>query len=108
VLEPLTLGIALGLLSASKSACSGRSALMRSRPGLACLARRRALDHMLYGTALLCGIGFTMSLFIGLLAFADAPLLQSEVKFGIIGGSALAGMLGYLVLKFAPPARHHV
>jgi len=51
--------------------------------------------------ALLCGIGFTMSLFIGLLAFAEHPVLQGEVKLGILGGSLVAGILGYLVLRFA-------
>jgi hypothetical protein len=39
-----------------------------------------------------------MSLFIGLLAFAEQPLLQAEVKFGILGGSILAGLLGFLLL----------
>ena len=57
--------------------------------------------HLL-GVALLCGIGFTMSLFIGLLAFADYPLLQDEVKIGILAGSLVAGLLGWLVLRLAP------
>jgi NhaA family Na+:H+ antiporter len=106
VLAPLTLGVGLGLLLGKVIGVLGAVGLMVGL-GLAPLPMGARWLHML-GTALLCGIGFTMSLFIGLLAFADAPLLQSEVKFGIIGGSALAGMLGYLVLKFAPPARHHV
>jgi NhaA family Na+:H+ antiporter len=106
VLAPLTLGVGLGLLLGKVIGVLGAVGLMVGL-GLAPLPMGARWLHML-GTALLCGIGFTMSLFIGLLAFADAPLLQSEVKFGIIGGSALAGMLGYLVLKSAPPARHHV
>ena len=56
----------------------------------------------LLGVALLCGIGFTMSLFIGLLAFANDPLLQEEVKVGILGGSLIAGLLGWGVLRVAP------
>ena len=54
------------------------------------------------GTAMLCGIGFTMSLFIGLLAFADNPALQAEVKIGIIMGSLAAGLMGAAILRFAP------
>jgi NhaA family Na+:H+ antiporter len=59
----------------------------------------------LYGVALLCGIGFTMSLFIGLLAFPGAALLQDEVKVGVLLGSASAGLLGALVLAVATRAR---
>ena len=58
----------------------------------------------LAGVSLLCGIGFTMSLFIGLLAFAHHPVLQSEVKVGILGGSLLAGIGGYIVLRLAKSA----
>lgn len=42
--------------------------------------------------------GFTMSLFIGLLAFSD-PLLQDQMKFGILVGSVIAEISGYIVLR---------
>jgi len=56
----------------------------------------------LYGTSAICGIGFTMSLFIGSLAFKEtgANILFDE-RLGIIVGSLLSGIVGYLVLKFS-------
>lgn len=53
------------------------------------------------GVALLSGIGFTMSLFIGTLAF-DAVEKATAVRLGVIVGSLLAGVFGYLVLHLAP------
>lgn len=56
----------------------------------------------LYGTAALCGIGFTMSLFIGSLAFEETGVNQLfDERLGIILGSLLSGLLGYLVLSLS-------
>ena len=57
----------------------------------------------LYGVAILCGVGFTMSLFIGSLAFDAGGVLGTDRpdRLGIIGGSLLAGIVGFAVLKFA-------
>jgi NhaA family Na+:H+ antiporter len=55
-----------------------------------------------YGASLLCGIGFTMSLFIGALAF-DEPLLVDEAKVGTLTGSLVAGVLGFAVLRRSKP-----
>ncbi|HSX54574.1 MAG TPA: Na+/H+ antiporter NhaA, partial [Sphingomonas sp.] len=57
----------------------------------------------IYGVAMLCGIGFTMSLFIGGLAFPDSPELIDEVKIGVLAGSVLSAVAGFLVLRFARP-----
>ena len=54
----------------------------------------------LYGTAILCGVGFTMSLFIGSLAFEETGInLIFDERLGIILGSLLSGVLGYFVLR---------
>jgi len=97
LLEPLTLGVALGLVVGKLIGVFGSAGLM-IRAGLVDLPAGASWGQLL-GVSLLCGIGFTMSLFIGLLAFADAPALQDRVKFGILAGSLIAGVLGYLVLR---------
>lgn len=60
--------------------------------------------RQIYGASLLCGIGFTMSLFIGALAFPGSAALIDEAKVGILSGSLLSAAAGYLVLRFAPEA----
>ncbi|HHI78486.1 MAG TPA: Na(+)/H(+) antiporter NhaA, partial [Planctomycetes bacterium] len=58
----------------------------------------------LYGTSVLCGIGFTMSLFIGSLAFEDSGVNRLfDERLGILLGSLGAGVLGYLVLRASLP-----
>ncbi|QUL36644.1 Na+/H+ antiporter NhaA [Erythrobacter sp. JK5] len=53
----------------------------------------------IWGISILCGIGFTMSLFIGSLAFPTQPLLIEEAKIGILTGSAISAVLGFIVLR---------
>ncbi|MBP0446374.1 Na+/H+ antiporter NhaA [Roseomonas sp. SSH11] len=100
LLDHLTLGVALGLLLGKLFGVFG-TAWLTIRLGFADLPMG-ATRAQLLGVSLLCGIGFTMSLFIGMLAFANDPALQDEVKIGILGGSILAGILGWAVLRIAP------
>ncbi len=64
----------------------------------------------LYGAGVLCGIGFTMSLFIGSLAFGDTELHDMfDERLGIIVGSLLSGVTGYGILRYSlPPAENKV
>jgi NhaA family Na+:H+ antiporter len=98
--DNLTLGVALGLLLGKLVGVYG-SAWTVIRLGWADMPMG-AGGLQLFGVSLLCGIGFTMSLFISLLAFADTPLLQEEAKLGILCGSLIAGLLGWAILRVAP------
>ncbi|RUX32202.1 Na+/H+ antiporter NhaA [Mesorhizobium sp. M7A.F.Ca.US.011.01.1.1] len=100
LIEPLTLGVAAGLVVGKLVGVFGSSALA-IRLGLADLPANAGWTHMI-GISLLCGIGFTMSLFIGLLAFAGDVALQDAVKVGILAGSFIAAILGAAVLLMAP------
>ncbi|MBI0535478.1 Na+/H+ antiporter NhaA [Roseomonas sp. KE2513] len=96
---PVTLGVGLGLLI-GKAVGVFAAAILAIRLGLADMPAY-ASRTQLFGTALLCGIGFTMSLFVTLLAFPGNELLQAEAKIGILGGSFLSGLLGYALLRVA-------
>lgn len=98
LLEPLTLGVGAGLLLGKLIGVFGAVVLL-VRTGITDLPAAASWGQVL-GVSLLCGIGFTMSLFIGLLAFDD-PAMQDGVKFGILVGSILSGALGYTVLRIA-------
>lgn len=100
MLDPVTLGIAFGLFLGKQTGVFG-FAWMAIRTGLADMPAK-ATWLQLYGVSLLCGIGFTMSLFIGLLAFPASQVLQDETKIGVLAGSLIAGTFGWLVLRFAP------
>lgn len=103
LLEPVPLGVTLGLFL-GKQLGIGALALLAIRSGLARLPEG-ASWLQLYGMALLCGIGFTMSLFIGALAFPGAPFLVDEVKVGVLLGSLLSAVAGIAVLLVAARRR---
>ena len=101
---PVTLGIAGGLVLGKAVGVFGSLWLMVAWAG----AERPAGAswRQCLGVALLCGIGFTMSLFIGGLAFAGMdPSYDTQVKLGVLGGSLIAGIAGSLVLAGARPER---
>lgn len=63
----------------------------------------------LSGIALLGGIGFTVSLFIANLSFGNSdPVLLNQAKFGVLSGTLIAGILGYVVLNIMLPKRPHI
>jgi NhaA family Na+:H+ antiporter len=102
LLAPLPLGVAAGLFAGKQLGI-----FVAVRLSVACGLSRRprgATWLQIYGVALLCGIGFTMSLFIGLLAFPGRPDLAEQAKLGTLAGSLLSALAGYIVLRLAPPA----
>jgi NhaA family Na+:H+ antiporter len=91
LLEPVALGVALGLFVGKQIGVFGITWLaIRLRLGD---MPEDATVRQLYGVSLLCGIGFTMSLFIGLLAF-PTEAMQDQVKIGVLAGSLLSALLG--------------
>jgi NhaA family Na+:H+ antiporter len=99
LLEPLPLGIAAGLFI-------GKQVGVISATWLATRFKAAVLPgdvswYHIYGMSLLTGIGFTMSLFIGTLAFEDSAF-GTAVRIGVLGGSVLSAVMGYVVLRAAP------
>ncbi|MBL8590436.1 MAG: Na+/H+ antiporter NhaA [Methylobacteriaceae bacterium] len=99
LLDPVPLGIAFGLFIGKIVGVAGATWIAVAT-GLARLPAAASWPQMI-GTAALCGIGFTMSLFIGLLAFPDSQMLQDEVKIGVLAGSLVSGLVGAAILATA-------
>jgi len=98
LLHDVPLGIALGLFLGKQVGIFGLCALA-IKLKLASLPKGMSWLS-LYGTAALCGIGFTMSLFIGSLAFAETGVdLFFDERLGILVGSALSGVFGFFILR---------
>jgi NhaA family Na+:H+ antiporter len=103
LLDPVPLGVALGLF-AGKQLGVFASSWVAIRMDWADLPAN-ATWAQFYGVALLCGIGFTMSLFIGLLAFPTSAELQDATKLGVLLGSGLSALAGAVLLRLASPER---
>jgi NhaA family Na+:H+ antiporter len=98
LLAPIPLGIALGLFIGKQVGILGFS-WAAIRLGV-CAMPAGVNWAQMHGIAILAGIGFTMSLFIGTLAFAD-PANAAAVRFGVLSGSLLSGITGYWLLRLA-------
>jgi Na+:H+ antiporter, NhaA family len=97
LLAPVTLGVALGLVAGKAVGVFGATWVM-VRSGLAPMPSSASWAQVL-GVSVLCGIGFTMSLFIGGLAFeGQAAAYETQVKLGVLCGSLVAAVLGSALL----------
>ena len=102
MLEPVPLGVALGLFAGKQIGVFAFVAVAVLL-GIARLPQGTRWTHV-YGMSLLCGIGFTMSLFIGSLAFSEGAAAPAGLdRLGILAGSLVSGLAGYLWLYFTLP-----
>jgi NhaA family Na+:H+ antiporter len=97
--QPLPLGIALGLILGKQIGVMGATIAL-VKLGFAKLPQGVNWAQI-YGVSALAGIGFTMSLFIGGLSFAD-PDQMNAVRLGVLSGSILSAIIGFSVLRFGP------
>jgi len=99
LLDPVTLGIALGLFFGKQIGIFG---IMFVAIKLGISPKPKGANWVqLYAVSLLCGIGFTMSLFIGGLAFTGVEM-QASVRLGVLIGSISSALLAFLLLRFGP------
>jgi NhaA family Na+:H+ antiporter len=102
IFHNVPIGIALGLVAGKQIGIFG-CCWLAIKLGLTALPRNMSW-LTLYGTSALCGIGFTMSLFIGSLAFEETGVnLLFDDRLGIIVGSLISGIIGFCLLRFSLP-----
>ncbi len=102
--HPIVLGIGLGLFIGKQTGIFLSLGYFVTYKGFL-KAERISLQHV-YGLSLICGVGFTMSLFIGSLAYQHTSLsLMPMVKIGVVLGSLASGILGFLVLQKASKSK---
>lgn len=100
--DTVTLGILLGLFVGKPIGIFGMTHLA-VRMGIAQLPKGVSFNHVL-GASMLAGIGFTMALFIGGLAFDPSSVAHTEAKIGVFAGSILSGVAGLAYLFLQKPA----
>ncbi|MCK9542185.1 MAG: Na+/H+ antiporter NhaA [Novosphingobium sp.] len=101
VLDPLPMAIAAGLVI-GKQAGIFLSIVLAERTGFA-PRPAGATWAQVWGVSVLCGIGFTMSLFIGALAFPGHPELYEEAKIGVLTGTLISALVGTAILRATRP-----
>ncbi len=97
IFGPVPFGIALGLFFGNQIGIMGVSFLIIKLK--LCELPKGVTWLQLWGASALAGIGFTMSLFIGMLAFTD-PTYQASLRIGVLSGSFISGILGYAILRY--------
>lgn len=97
LIDPLPIAIAAGLV-VGKQIGIFSTVYIADRTGFAPRPANASWPEI-WGISILCGIGFTMSLFIGELAFPAFPILKEEAKIGILTGSAISAVMGYVILR---------
>jgi len=98
LLLPVPLGILLGLFLGKQLGVMVFS-FIAVKTGIAQMPNKSSWSS-LYGVSILTGIGFTMSLFVGNLAFLDNTQYIDGVKIGVLAGSLLSTLVGYFILLF--------
>ena len=101
LLQPLPLAVAAGLFIGKQAGVFG-AIWLADRSGIAPKPPSASWPE-LYGAAILCGIGFTMSLFIGALAFPTHPEEVEAAKLGTLAGSLVSAIVGFTILRFTGP-----
>lgn len=102
IFAPVTLGIALGLFVGKQV---GVFLMISLAIATGLTSKPTGTNwYQLYAVSLLCGVGFTMSLFIGGLAF-EAVEMQASVRMGVLLGSVTSAVLAYLLLRYGPSNR---
>ncbi len=102
--SPITLGILLGLVVGKQLGIFSAIFVM-VKLGLGAMPRDTHWGHI-YAMSILCGIGFTMSLFIGSLAFVDGSV-DIEVRIGVFVGSLISAFAGYVLLMVFSQGEEH-